>query len=165
MLSAAKNQPYNVDDDSAHRDKQTQMHMPNQKYFIRQINPYAAGGEFLRTQNCAKKLKNDRNPGLWVFIWEYSARANQWIPTWQGLDGYQKSLHPCALRKVALALEGFKEILEFKLNPLLRNKVFFIKYAWFAVYLSFWNLFFIFWITIASRCWVSTFKKSLWMNS
>ena len=43
-----------------------------------------------------KKLRNDRSPGTWVLIWEYSSRAIQWIPTWQGLGVFQKSLHPCA---------------------------------------------------------------------
>ena len=41
-----------------------------------------------------KKLKYDWNPGTWVLIWECSVKAIQWIPTWQGLDGFQKSLHP-----------------------------------------------------------------------
>ena len=45
---------------------------------------------------CAKNLKNDWNPGTWVLIWEFSARAIQWVPTRQGLDGFQKSLRPCA---------------------------------------------------------------------
>ena len=31
-------------------------------------------------------LKNDWNPGKWVLIWEFSARATQWIPIWQGSD-------------------------------------------------------------------------------
>ena len=32
----------------------------------------------------SKKQKNDWNPGKWVLVWEYSVRAIQWIPTWQG---------------------------------------------------------------------------------
>ena len=40
-------------------------------------------------QNDAKMLKNDWNPCTLVLIWEYSARAIQWIPTWQRLDGWQ----------------------------------------------------------------------------
>ena len=44
-----------------------------------------------------KKHENDWNPGSWVLISAYSVRAFQWLPTWQGLDGFQKSLHPCAL--------------------------------------------------------------------
>ena len=31
-------------------------------------------------------------------------RAIQWIPTQQGLDGYQKSLHPCALDERSLSI-------------------------------------------------------------
>ena len=46
-----------------------------------------------------KKLENDFNLGTWILILEYSARAIQWIPAWQGLDGFQKT--------VASALEGF----------------------------------------------------------
>ena len=53
-----------------------------------------------------EKLKNDWDPGTCELIWEYSARAFQWIPIWQGLDGFQKYLHYCALAKVALSLEG-----------------------------------------------------------
>ena len=45
---------------------------------------------------CKKNFENDWNPGTWVLLWEYSAKAIQWIPTWQGLDVFQKSLH-CAL--------------------------------------------------------------------
>ena len=41
-------------------------------------------------------LKNGWNPGTWVLIWEYSVRAILWIPTWQGSDGFQRSLHSCA---------------------------------------------------------------------
>ena len=43
-----------------------------------------------------EKHKKDWNPGKWVLIWEYSAKAIQWIPTWQDLDGFRRSLHPCA---------------------------------------------------------------------
>ena len=48
--------------------------------------------------------ENDWNNATWVLIWEYSERAIQWIPTWQGLDGFL-----CILvlwMKVASALEG-----------------------------------------------------------
>ena len=48
----------------------------------------------------SKKLKNDWNPGKWVLIWEYSERAFQWVPTWQGLGVFQKSLRPCALNRM-----------------------------------------------------------------
>ena len=58
----------------------------------------------LPIQNNAKKLKYDWNPGTWVLIWEYSARAIQWIPTWKGLDGFQKSLCPCVLGKSSLSI-------------------------------------------------------------
>ena len=55
-------------------------------------------------QNDAKTLKNDWNPGTRVLIWEYSARAIKWIPTWQGLDNFQKSLHPCAFDERSLSI-------------------------------------------------------------
>ena len=45
------------------------------------------------------------NPDIWVFIWGYWARAIPWIPTWQGLDGFQKYLGPCALDKSSLSIE------------------------------------------------------------
>ena len=41
------------------------------------VNPYAAGDKILPVQNDAKNLKNDSNPGKWVIIGEYSARAIQ----------------------------------------------------------------------------------------
>ena len=41
-------------------------------------------------QNDKKTLKNVWNPSKWVLIWECSARAIQWIPTWQGWHGFQK---------------------------------------------------------------------------
>ena len=45
-------------------------------------------------------MKDDWNPGTWVLIWEYSARAFRWTPTWQGLD----ALHPCALDESSLSI-------------------------------------------------------------
>ena len=54
-----------------------------------------------------KTLQHWLNPlHTCVLIWEYSARAFQWIPTWQGLDSFQKSLRSCVWTKVASALEG-----------------------------------------------------------
>ena len=58
----------------------------------------------LQLQNDAKILRNHWNHGKWVLIWEYSSRAIQWIPTWQGLDGFQKSLHPCASAESSLSI-------------------------------------------------------------
>ena len=69
------------------------------------INPYAAGYKsFFFFQNDAENLKNGRNPGTLVLIWEYSARAIQWIPTWQGLDDFQGSLRPFILDESSLRL-------------------------------------------------------------
>ena len=51
-------------------------------------------GKYKMMQN---PLENDRNPGKWVLIWEFSARAFQWIPTRQGLDDFRESLRSCAL--------------------------------------------------------------------
>ena len=42
-----------------------------------------------KTKWC-KNIRNNRNPGIWVLIWEYSARAIHWIPTRQGLDVFFK---------------------------------------------------------------------------
>ena len=56
-------------------------------------------------QNDAINLKNGWNPRTWVLIWEYSARAIQWIPPLQGLDGSEKSLHPYTLDESSPALE------------------------------------------------------------
>ena len=38
-----------------------------------------------------------------VLIWEYSARSIPWIPTWQGLDVFQKSLHPYVFDESSLS--------------------------------------------------------------
>ena len=47
-------------------------------------------------QNDAKTFfLNDWNPGTWVLIWECSARAIQWKPTWQDSDVFQKSVYAC----------------------------------------------------------------------
>ena len=51
-----------------------------------------------------KKIRNDWNPGTWVIIWEYSARAIWWILTWQGLDGFQKSLRLCSLDESSISI-------------------------------------------------------------
>ena len=51
-----------------------------------------------------KTRKKEWNPGTWVLIWEYSARAIQWIPIWQGLDGFQKYLLPCAMDESSLSI-------------------------------------------------------------
>ena len=56
-----------------------------------------------------KNLENDWNPGKWVLTWKYSARAFKWIPTWQGLDDFQKSLHPCVLDESSLSIGRVKE--------------------------------------------------------
>ena len=41
---------------------------------------------------------------IWVHILEYFAKALQWIPTWQGLDDFRISLHPCALDESRLSI-------------------------------------------------------------
>ena len=55
-----------------------------------------------------KSCKNDWNTVTWVLIWEYSARAIQCIATWQGLDGFWKSLHSCTLDKSSLSIRRVK---------------------------------------------------------
>ena len=59
--------------------------------------------------------KRCKNPEKWLkpdtiaLIWEVSAaRAIQWIPTQQGLDGFQKSLRPCALDESSLSIGRVK---------------------------------------------------------
>ena len=61
-----------------------------------------------------KNLKNDWNPGKWVLILEYSSPAIQWIPTWQGLNGFQKSLRSGALDERSLSIERVKCCLKSK---------------------------------------------------
>ena len=50
------------------------------------------------------KLCKNWNPVAWVLIWEHSARTILWIPTWQGLDVFQKSLLSCALDESSLSI-------------------------------------------------------------
>ena len=71
---------------------------------IRRVNPYATSGYNLVNTKWCKKPENDWNPGIWVLIWESSVRAIHWIPTWQGLDGFQRSLRPCALDRSSLSI-------------------------------------------------------------
>ena len=58
---------------------------------LKYLNPYAAGGSFCQNKMMQRKLKNDWHTSKWVLIWEHSLRAIQCIPTWQGLDGFQRS--------------------------------------------------------------------------
>ena len=51
-----------------------------------------------------KNLQNDWNSGTW----KYSSRAIQCKPTWQGLDGFQRSLHPCVLDVSCLSSRTWK---------------------------------------------------------
>ena len=53
---------------------------------IRHQQPLRCWYLIWQIQNDAKILKYDWTPGKWVLIREYSARAIQWIPTWQGWD-------------------------------------------------------------------------------
>ena len=55
-------------------------------------------------QSDANNLKNYWNPGKWVLILKYSLRAIQWIPAWQGLDGFYKTLRCCDLDKSCLGI-------------------------------------------------------------
>ena len=67
-------------------------------------------------------LKNVRNPGSWVLIWEYTARAIQWIPTGQGLDDFQNSLRSCALDETSLSIETIltkKQVAAYEKQPYL----------------------------------------------
>ena len=60
---------------------------------------------FANTTWCKKDELFYWNPGTWLLTWEYSVRAFQWIPSWQGLGGYQKS-YPCALDESSLSIEA-----------------------------------------------------------
>ena len=57
-----------------------------------------------------KILWNDWNTGKCPLTWEYSVRAIQWVPTSQGLDGFQKYLRPCALDKSSRSVGRVKTI-------------------------------------------------------
>ena len=55
-----------------------------------------------------KKAEKWPTPWHMVLIWEYLARAFKWIPTWQGLDGFQKSLRSCASDESSLSIGRVK---------------------------------------------------------
>ena len=62
-------------------------------------------------------MKKWTKPWNMILIWEYSARAFQWRPTWQGI-GYQRSLHPRALDKSSLSIGRVKNVRLFELFKL-----------------------------------------------
>ena len=43
-----------------------------------------------------------------ILTWENLLRVIKWIPTWQGLDVFQKYLHSCALNKSSLTIGRVK---------------------------------------------------------
>ena len=90
---------------------------------IRRVNPYAAAVN-LANSKWYKKAEKWLNLGTPVLIWEHSARAIQWIPTWQGLDDFRKSLHPVLVLWIkASAFEGLKRKHEWvKLKALIYAK-------------------------------------------
>ena len=62
-------------------------------------------------QNDTKKAEKWQTLAHMVLIWENSAWAFQWIPTWQGLNGSQKSLCYIALEESSqIALERFTHL-------------------------------------------------------
>ena len=87
-------------------------------YYWMCVSPYEiTRGHLLALTLLVANLANTKwckKPWKWFKPWhmgthlrrEYSVRAIQWIPTWQGLDDFLKSLGSCA--KVASALEGLK---------------------------------------------------------
>ena len=68
------------------------------------LNPYPAILAVWPIKNNAKILKNHWNQGIRVLIWESSVRAVQWVPTWQGLDCFQKYLRSCASDESSLSI-------------------------------------------------------------
>ena len=69
------------------------------------LTPVLLVANFANTKWC-KKLEND-----WILAHGYSSESTQrelfqWIPTLQGLDDFQNSLHLVLCMKVASALEG-----------------------------------------------------------
>ena len=59
---------------------------------------------FIANTNLCKNLENDWNHGTGLLICQYSAIAALWIPTLQGLDEFQRYLHPCALDESSLSI-------------------------------------------------------------
>ena len=50
------------------------------------------GANLASAKLCKTTTENDRNPGTWVIIWKGPGGFIQWIPTWQGLDGFRKPI-------------------------------------------------------------------------
>ena len=59
--------------------------------------------KLINTKYCKNPRKVTETLAYW-YSYECSSRAIQWIPTWQGLDVFQKSLHPCALDKSSFSI-------------------------------------------------------------
>ena len=58
---------------------------------IEELTPMLLVANLANKKQCLKPLKKRLKRWHLVLIWEYSVRASQWIWTWQGFAGFQKS--------------------------------------------------------------------------
>ena len=70
------------------------------------VNTNAAGGLFDKYEIMQKTWKMTETLAHMVT----QLRAIQWIPTWTGLDGFQRSLHPCIWGKLSLNIGRVKGV-------------------------------------------------------
>ena len=79
-----------------------------------QVNPYAAlVADLTITKWWNKSWEMSETLKKWLLIWDYSARAIQWIPTWQGLYSFQTFLHSCALGESSFSIGRVKGIRQY----------------------------------------------------
>ena len=86
-----------------------------------QIIPYMLLVASLANRKWCENPEKWLKPWPWVLIWEYLVRAIQWIPTWQGLDGFQKYLCPCSSDESILSIGRVKASRNISCKPCIRS--------------------------------------------
>ena len=86
---------------------------------------------------CKKPKKWLKPWQMGLLIWEHSVRAIYWIKTWQGLYGFQKSLHLCAFDVTSLSIWRVKTAQQFYRSDPLRGKFLVITFDPFSSYPKF----------------------------
>ena len=69
------------------------------------LNPYAAGDEFGQYKMMQKNNWKMTDTLAHGYSSESTQQEYKWIPIWQGLDGFQKHLHHCALDESGLSID------------------------------------------------------------
>ena len=86
--------------------------MDERSLSMERVKPYGCTHALLELNlvktNVCKTPEKWRDHEKLVLIWECSARAFRWIPTWQGLDGFQNLLHFSPMNESGLSMERLK---------------------------------------------------------